>query len=613
MAMPTESNQRFLIYLLHGEGASFERIPLNNYSLSREPSAPLRITENYQLIVELNTCEEETGVILIWDQLFERDETYTEQPIALSVECNRHVLARGKEEYPWRCGLYQYRIIFMGTTYYGTFEVVPRNFTGRQLETIHDTLNHTLEGLVEDALITKRAVSELEGLEQFASWRYLNWYRGAEHELLQAIKAIELNYDSELKITHTVEATERRQTLKSVRWSAAGNGMRYEGTKSLNRRMELHSDSEPNRLIKHWLRSILETLDRALAYLQHDYEELAQQYDRMENGIEYDENKHQAMSQLKTVAKSYLDQSYNSIYGRKQSLIKTRRQLLALQDFERKCRCDQSLLRKTLYSSFWKSVSDQVPRRMAIGRHHAYDIVFRVWKGSALWQGAGHGRSEERLVPIVKPTALLYEYYVLFTTIECLRRLGYEPLDDTIAEQLRRNFHLSGLQEGTKITLRKEKRIIELTYDGLIDNHEQASLEKQTGFFSTDLNRRPDIRMDLYEAGSLEKKQYMSSFILEVKYRPIRNIYSDIGCTETMLQMSKYFMIRHVHSQNGILTYSRTPVHNVVCVYPGHESSEPVMETGCGSFLQLFPEDNGSAVGMDLLMYMLNQWTGRRG
>ncbi|SDT09791.1 hypothetical protein SAMN05444162_3077 [Paenibacillaceae bacterium GAS479] len=610
MAMPTDSGQPFVLYLLHGEGASAERILLNTYSERLEPAAPVRITENFQLIVELSACEEETGVVLLWDQLIDRDETESEQPIVLSITNNRHILARGKEEYPWRCGIYQYRIIHKGFTYYGTFEVVPRNFTGDQLRSIHDTLNQTLEGLVEDILILKRAVADSEGLEHFAAWRYFTWYKQVEGRLFQAVKAIEHNHDSDLKLTYAVEATERRQTLKSVRWSVAGNGIRYAGTKTLNRRMELHSDSEPNRLIKYWLRCILETMGRALSRMQLDYEELALQYDRMASGIEYDEGKHQEISQLKAVAKVYLDQSYNSIYGRKKSLIKMREQLVALQRFEQQCQRDQSLLRKTLHSPFWQDVSDHVPRRMTIGRHHAYEVVFEIWKRAASWQGSGRGKLKDKFVPVVKPTALLYEYYVLFTAIECLRRLGYESNDHTIAEQLQINFHLGNLQEGTKVSLQQDGRLIELTYDEEIDNHERAALEKQTGFFSTEPNRRPDIRIDLYEVARTGEKLYLSSFILEVKYRPIWNIYSDKGYTATMLQMSRYFMIRHVHSCNGTRTYARTPVHNVICVYPGHESSEPILETGCGSFLQLYPGDDGYAMGADLLMDVLDQWIG---
>lgn len=608
MAIPTDSSRPFELSLWHGEGASAKRTLLDNYSQSQGPAAPVQITENLHLVIELTACEEETDVIVIWDQLVDRDETDAEQSIELSLTRSRHVLAQGQEEYPWRCGLYQYRIVYKGITYYGLFEVVSRSLTRQQLGSIHDTLNQTLEGLVEDALKWKRTTSDSESLEQFASWRFFNWYKGAESKLLQAVKAIELNHDSELKSTYVVEAAERRQTLKSVRWSTAGNGMRYGGTKTLNRRMELHPDSESNRLIKHWLRAILETMTQGIDRLQLEYEKLARQYERMGEGIEYEERKHQEMSKQKTVAKDYLDQSYNSIYGRKQSLTKMNRQLLALQAFERQCRLAQSLLRKTVYSPFWKSVSDQVPKRMVIGKHHAYDTVFEVWKGSALWNGSGRERSEDRLAPVVKPTSVLYEYYVLFTAIECLRRLGFEPNDDTIAEQLRRSFYVGGLQEGTRVSLQKDGRLIELIYDGQIDNHENAALEKQSGFFSTELNRRPDIRMDQYEVVNSGEIRYISSFILEVKYRPIWNIYSGQGYTDTMLQMSRYFMIRHVQSNDGILTYARTPVQNVVCVYPGHESYEPLMESGCGSFLQLYPGESGVAVGSDSLMYTLNQW-----
>lgn len=61
-------------------------------------------------------------------------------------------------------------------------------------------------------------------------------------QLHQAMKAIEVNHEAVLKQSYIVELVERKQTLKSVRWGAAGNGAKYAGVKTLNKRMELHGD-----------------------------------------------------------------------------------------------------------------------------------------------------------------------------------------------------------------------------------------------------------------------------------------------------------------------------------------------------------------------------------
>ncbi|TXK82573.1 hypothetical protein [Paenibacillus sp. N3.4] len=609
MVMPTDLP--FLLTLWEGEGSSVRRIPLDNLTMQPTHVSPVQMTENLQLSVEFTVCEEEAEVIFLWDHLIDRNETATEQPIILSSDYKKHVLTRGFEEYPWRCGLYQYRVIYQGITYYGTFEIVPRNVTEEQMESIHFTLNQTLEGLVQDYLKMKRAVADPGELEQYASWRYFTWYKGVEKQLLQAMKAIELNYEVELKQSYVIESIERRQTLKSVRWSAWGNGARYEGVKTLNRRMELHADSEANRLIKHWVRSLLDTMGRIIVTLQTDYDILSLQYDRLESKIELEEMNIQELRQRKVVSRDHLDQTSKMIYGNKQNLIKIAKQLTELQKFEQQCQTNQGTLRKTIHSIFWRDVQDQAPRRLLLGQHHAYSVIYEIWKGSTSWNKVNRNEPKDLLVPVIKPTSLLYEYYVLFKTIESFRCLGYEPHQDTITEQLQKSFYLGGLQEGTTVRLKKDSSIIVITYDQQVEHVEQIALENQTHFFSPEANRRPDIRIDLYtEPSESSASEFLSSFILEVKYRPIWNIYSDIGYTEAMLQMSKYFMFRYVRLEKGIKKYERTPVHNVICIYPGDEQREPLVETGCGSFLQLYPGKQGDTVGLDLLVYTFQNWLG---
>lgn len=607
MVMPTDLP--FLLTLWEGEGSSIRRIPLENLTLQPTSVSPVQNTENLPLSVEFTVCEEEAEVIFLWDHLIDRNERERELPILLSLENKKHILTRGFEEYPWRCGLYQYRVIYQRITYYGTFEILPRNVTEEQMVSIHSTLNQTLEGLVQDYLKLKRAVADPGELEQYASWRYFTWYKGVEKELLRALKAIEFNYEVELKQNYVIESKERRQTLKSVRWSALGNGAKYDGIKTLNRRMELHADSEANRLIKYWVRSILDTMGRVITTLQADYNILSLQHDRLESTIELEESNLRESKKHKVISGNHLDQSSKTIYGYKQNLIKIAKQLSELQKFNQQCQNDQSALRKTINSIFWRDVQDKAPRRMLLGQHHSYGVIYEIWKGSASWNKGDRHQSKDSLVPVVKPTTLLYEYYVLFKTIESFRCLGYEPHQDTITEQLVKSFYLGGLQEGTTVRLKKNSSFVVITYDQQVENVEQIALEKQTHFFSPEANRRPDIRIDLYtEHSESSVPQYVSSLILEVKYRPVWNIYSDIGYTDTMLQMSKYFMLRYVRLEKGSKKYERTPVHNVICIYPGDEERAPLVETGCGSFLQLYPGDQSDTVGLDLLVYSFDNW-----
>lgn len=612
-----------------GEGHAAKRLEPAGWSL--EPRAdlpPIVLTENLPAVLEwLEPAGDDEEVVVYWDELVDWDRPDNgQQSIRLTAAGGRrHTLAKA-QAYPWRCGRYGYRVLHRGVTYYGSFEVVSRLLNESQTWGMHETINRHVEGLIVDYLKLRyagRTEGERDsGLEEHQAWRFLSWYRQQAAPLLQATRAIELSYETELEQTYVVQQSERRQTARSLRWAAGAAGVRYHGQKYLNRRMQLHGDTPPNRLIKHWLAQLLGLVQESSDSLWLLAERLARNCERLRGELEQAQQQLSDVRQTRIVAPAYQEHIGQALYGKRTELQAASRRLSSLQSLQHECEGFRQGLREALHSPFWREVGDRPPNRLHVGRHPAYHRVHEIWKEASDRQKRDRGHRSRQRVPVLKSTALLYEYYALFQTVEALQRLGFRLYRDTLRQQLLQQYEIGGLQEGTSVKLIRGDRLAEITYDCMLPHHDRLALEAGSTFFSHEQKRKPDLRLDLYALGTKERTgtdqhelevdgvRYLSSAIVEVKYRPLWNLYSSVGYTETMLQMSHYYMIRHVRrTLRGETVYDRSPVRDVICVYPGDARYGPETETGCGVFLQLYPGTaDGETVGLEALSGRLANW-----
>ena len=220
------------------------------------------------------------------------------------------------------------------------------------------------------------------------------------------------------------------------------------------------------------------------------------------------------------------------------------------------------------------------------------------------------GGSSSFLIPAYKPTYLIYEYFVYFIVVDCLISLDFTfPYNLDLKDQLKSSIYQDGLVDGTKIIMENEERglFVEINYNEELENNSRLAIEKSKHFFSTKFRKKPDIKVDLYEFKD-DQLYFRSSFIFEVKYRPLHNIYQDKGSTSTMEQMDDYRSIRYV-DKNGNIVHA--PVSEVVCVYPGDDHKETLFNTDYGYFLKLFPdehEESDAIIGSDEMKKLLNAW-----
>jgi predicted component of viral defense system (DUF524 family) len=228
-------------------------------------------------------------------------------------------------------------------------------------------------------------------------------------------------------------------------------------------------------------------------------------------------------------------------------------------------------------------------------RRNSYQTVFQIWEQALLTyeNRAGNNLS---YAPTLRTSDQIYEYYVYFSLIEVFEQLGY-CIDDQMTQ-----FSYLGLSDGTSVYLRDENGAVMLTFNEEIELNHFNAMRNGGGFYTFEMKRKPDIRIDLY---SLDGEYSKVSSIFEVKYRPLNSIYSARDIREAETQMSKYWAIGYVDSAGQ---FTPRVVRSVNCVYPGDERAEPVIHGPQGDFVQFYPISQSEEYGRENLTGIIQNW-----
>lgn len=122
----------------------------------------------------------------------------------------------GKTEffYPWRCGLYHFEVRIEDRTYYGAFQVVPKNFFDDQFEMIQDYVKSILNELILDRGYYKKTFSALSDIEDSSYLVLLRKLPQKMKRIKQIFKKVESN--AEFVHEYEWETKERKTTRKTA-------------------------------------------------------------------------------------------------------------------------------------------------------------------------------------------------------------------------------------------------------------------------------------------------------------------------------------------------------------------------------------------------------------
>lgn len=174
-----------------------------------------------------------------------------------------------------------------------------------------------------------------------------------------------------------------------------------------------------------------------------------------------------------------------------------------------------------------------------------------------------------------KRTDRLYELWGFIQFIKALLKLGFEFDKDLgtffdISTEVLTGENVPFINENTKVIFVKETLKIELVYDTRLP-YKSAPL-KECPLHAETSNNRPDLRVDVYDEG-----QYLGTILIDFKYRPLRNIWTngpfnpkdDSNSKKQLLEYKNSIVSEHF-LKDSPLAKRISAVREVWAVYPNN-------------------------------------------
>lgn len=516
----------------------------------------------------------------------------------------------GDEPYPWRCGRYRFKIRFADETYYGGIEIVPKNVDEAQLKSMHELIEKHVRGLTYDYFHSNFHDGSGHPLYKWHK-EFLEWYRRNEKMLLSALKKIEQEHDWGLVPVYLEELRQTKPDLQCVRWAVTHKGLAAQGRKFLNRRMLVTNDTLVNRYVKWRVRKLEKLLVEARDFFTDIKKELEKDELERAEKMEHAEEQLRQFANDVRVYKKYLAE----LQGQLEMLRKLQREGVELRgEIDQYLQGIEQLLlrlRGVLSSPFWREIQEEpVSAKMGF-RNPSYLVVDQILRESEQrFERPKEGF--QQLLPAQRPTPLLYEYYVYFTLMDIAKELGWTLTGKpSLPEQ---TIVYEGLPDGYTVCLRKGDEELRLVFNEEVYYGGNQPLVNQGYFYTTGSHRKPDIRIERHRLALDLPLRFQEAWIIEVKYRPLRNIYSEEVLTSTEGQLCNYKNFGYTWKSGNGRAYPResSVVKKVICVYPGSkaEHEQVLILTNNGvNYLQLCPEGD-SVRGKDELRNMMKEWLG---
>lgn len=506
-----------------------------------------------------------------------------------------------EDTFPWPCGTFIYEVDLEGRTYYGAVRIVPHHFSKQQFNQIATFLEEALEGLTMNYY---QEVSQSLSPEQLigeSDLRFLKWLDRSFRKLTTALDWIEKENSMNVRRHYQVESHPGRMDRQSIKWEHSAKGAVMGGTKFYNRKQRQDANTPENQLVKFRTKAILKRMNQLISTLEE--ERLRFIDDRNTLNGEIEQLTRDRLSPLARVTSN--DQTL--LKNKETSKVKTKEatesKIRNMEQTLRKVKPYQQQLRSVIRQGFWNDVDDVHPRVPRSVQSRGYISFHKLWHELEASGGRTSAPASRAGEPLFHSTGKMYEYYTLLHVVHLIKERGYSFKHDTLMSQLQKGYMHSELQEGTTVVLADSEGELHVVYEQEVEHRSRDAIANGTYFFSKFRRKKPDIRIDYYHYHE-GVPLYHSSIAVEVKYSPLRNIYTPDGNTKAAEQMNEYVGIKYYCPVRQSF-YNR--IREVLCVYPGNRAEPVLLDTEAGKFIQLYPTEDG-AVGMEALGGVLDGW-----
>jgi hypothetical protein len=585
----------FTIVIVHGDDIKkVEKIYLSNSHTKTDEQIELKegLKTGFQFFVDREGDMDKDAKIEIQTSLYNNTDTQESLVYSLTEESitNWVYLNKNHETFPWRMGTYLLRIYYKGISYTTSFYVKPLYLNDNQVKTIHEYLEGKIEGIIYDLVYSNQSLAKQEN-DVKTNWYYdyARFMMDHKESINYFLLSLENQPISQIEVTHELSRIPGKIDRKTIKWENTRGGL----SKNISSKNQTYfynnvKKEKHNHKANQWMKTILfrwsGDIHTVIDVISNGYDSTNKKIATLKEKAKDLESRKEYIRVQKEVARTEIVDLKAQTTILNKDLKKYKEAHLQQKKWLEHLRSIQSHMVHLLNNSFLAEVERGTIKPLLTINHY-YQLNMLYEKSKLIQKNDG---DKERHIKIYKPFWQIYEYYCLFTVIDCLKKIGFSlnKLEIDLIESYLQN----SVPEGSFFSLENSNIVIHCWYDKY---HSDKFIAEQNGdlFFTTQEKKRPDIKLDLYKKQKDGSLLFESCLIFDAKFRKFSNLHSNDYATSTYHQLTSYSLFFYLGENRP----TRPVVNKVICLY-GSESKGPIRrEVFPLSYINLFPHvlDNG--------------------
>ena len=456
------------------------------------------------------------------------------------------------------------------------YEIISHNLKMDQLEMMKSALESRVLGITRDLFSQRESGNAQDGSSTLVDTvGLLMKHYNALEQALDSIVGMPIE---DLKKSYQMTEISKRPTARSQRWNVT-KGERYKTshTQALfyEPKIQLDLETPENRYLKYNLTEILANVSSVARQYRFNDTGLSAQINQLKTDIMTAKQRRNAMEGSYNIDKSK-NQLEFEILSKTKELEQLRKQRAAFLENQRKLKSLNAKLVYILNETWLKDIqlknTVQITKRTL--KNHYYSLIYHIYQELMMKK---KDKGETPTFPFIQ-TSKLFEFYNFILYIELLEKQGFKWTKGWLKDYEGTKKMMFMLNAGEEIWLENEQGYrIQLIYDRFLNNSNTAKNQKVPQVItSNSMSRRPDILLNLYQ-----QDKFLSSMIIEVKYRKLKHIYRKDIETDVMRQLMDYESLRY-YNPTGSPLFKLGIVGKVVVVYPDQAGAKDFVDENYG-------------------------------
>lgn len=484
------------------------------------------------------------------------------------------------------------------------YEVVSHNLKTDQLELMKSALESRVLGITRDLFSQRDSGSAQDGAATFVD--IVGLLMKHYNTLEQALdKIIGMPIENLKKSYHTTEIS-KRPTARSQRWDVT-KGIRYKTSHTqvlfYEPKIQLDLETSENRYLKYNLTEILANVSHVSRQYRFNNTGLSSQINQLKTDIITAKQRRNAMQGTYNIDKSKSQLEFE-ISSKKKELEQLYKQRAVFLKNQQKLKSLNAKLVHILNETWLKDIqlknTVQITKRTL--KNPYYSLIYNIYEELMMKK---KDSGETPTFPFIQ-TSKLFEFYNFILYIELIEKQGFKWTKGWLKDYTDAKKMMFMLNAGEEIWFEnKQGYRIQLIYDKFLNNSNTAKIQKVPQVItSNSASRRPDILLNLYQG-----EKFLSSMIVEVKYRKLKYIYRRDVETDVMRQLMDYESLRY-YNPTGSPLFKLGIVGKVVVVYPDQVGAKDFVDENYGyEFISVEPVGfEPSIKGINMIERSLNEF-----